>query len=221
MKTHLAAIAAILSLCFLVSCTGIGGLSASLGMKREYSVEDITASVASGSEEWLQLYDMLHMLTVDSTEIEEFDSMKTSSESCRDSLLNYMYGRYYEKYAGNLDRIEEIIEKYPEYNIIAAIPQSDFEALMYKYFGGSVKITHKSSELFTYLKGGNVYIPVSAPIESGVDITLNSAYKTENTYRLSFTVSSDVSSSDYYAILVRREDSSCYFDSVYKATLQS
>ena len=202
----------------LTSCAPLDALSSSLGLDADnYVAEEINGTVDEGSEEWNELSDMLSVLTVDSTEIPEFDSMKTSSETCRDSLLNYIYGRNYEKYAGNLDLIGPLSEKHPEYTIIAAIPQSDFEAEMYRFFGGTVKVTHKSSKLFEYLGDGGAYIPVTAPIEGGVDIVLTQAYETENTYRLLFTVSCDDSSFDYRALVIKREDGTKYFNSVFKA----
>ena len=207
-------------LLFLTSCAPLGALSSSLGLDADdYSVEEVRTVLTEESEKWGELSDMLSVLTLDSTEIAEFDSMKTSSETCRDSLLNYMYGHNYEKYAGNTALIDKLSEKYPEYTIIAAIPQGDFEAEMYRCFGGSVKITHRSGELFRYLEGGSVYLPVTAPIDGGIDIKLTKAAETEHTYRLSFTVSGRDTSADYHyrAIVIKREDGTMYFKSVYKS----
>ena len=193
----------------LTSCTSLFNTS-------DYSLEDITGSVPSDNEIFAELQDMLGMLTVNSADIPEFDSMKEAMSLFRDSLLNYMSGKNYSKYAGNSALIEKVSEEYPELDIIEVIPTSEFESEMYRAFGGNVKITHEDGKLFTYLDRADVYIPVTGPVDGGVDIILNEVNETENTYRLSFTCSTGEVSVDYFAVVVKREDGTCYFDAVVK-----
>ena len=210
-KFRIAVCIALVLVCVLclASCTSLFDSS-------DYSLEDVTGTVPPDSELFEELEDMLGMLTVNSADIPEFDSMKEAIALFRDSLLNYMSGKNYAKYAGNSALIDKVSEKYPELEVIEVIPMLEFESEMYRYFGGSVKITHKDGKIFRYLPDADVYVPMTGPIDSGVDIVLSEVNETENTYRLSFTCSTDEVSVDYFAIVVKREDGTCYFDAVVK-----
>ena len=198
-----------LAMCLLaVSCADSG--------ESEYLAEEMTGKLEEGTDEWNSLEDMLPMLTVDSIEIPEFDSMHESINLFRDSVLNYLSCKNYRRYAGNSELLETLREEYPGLDPISAISKNEFEAEMYRAFGGKVKITHESTKLFTYLDRSYVYVPVTAPIEGGIDFTLLSAEETENTYRIEFAVTEDKNSSDYFAMLIKREDGSCYFSMVVK-----
>ncbi|MCQ2456188.1 MAG: hypothetical protein MJ096_02420 [Clostridia bacterium] len=186
------------------------------GSAKDYMGEEVTGEVARDSALWRELEDMLCMLTVNSAELPEFDSMSDSVELCHDSLLNYMFGRGYSKYSGDHDMIEKIEKYYPGYDVICAIPQADFESEMYRCFGGSVKITHRSSTLFRYLEAAEVYVPVTAPISGEVDIVLDTAEETKSSYRLTFTCSAGEKKLGYCAVLVKRDDGTFYFDAVLK-----
>lgn len=193
---------------FLSACAGEDGTA--------YISEEVTAEIEQGSETWNELSEMLGMLTVDSTEIPQFDSMKESVGYFRDSVLNYLCCKNYRKYAGNAELLGEINEKYPGMDAIAAISADEFEAEMYRTFGGNVKITHRSTTLFTYLEKADVYVPITSPIEKGCDLTLVSAEETKNTYRVEFEASSDGVVSRYFTLLIKREDGSCYYSMLLK-----
>lgn len=193
----------------LSSCASLFGTS-------DYSLEDVTGTVSPDSAVFEELEDMLGMLTVNSADIPEFDSMKDAIDLFRDSLLNYMAGKNYSKYAGNSALIDMVAEKYPELEVIEVIPMLEFESEMYRYFGGSVKITHKDGRLFRYLDDADVYVAVTGPVDSGVDIELTEVQETANTYRLSFACSTDEVSIDYFAVVVKRDDGTLYFDAVVK-----
>lgn len=195
-------------LALLTSCDGDDGAA--------YLSEETVSVIEEGSETWDMLSDMLGMLTVDSTEIPEFNSMKESVGYFRDSLLNYLCCKNYRKYAGNADLLREINEKYPGMDAIAAISADEFEAEMYRAFGGNVKITHRSTTLFTYLEKADVYVPITSPIEKGCDLTLVSAEETKNTYRVELEASSDGVVSRYFTLLIKREDGSCYYSMLLK-----
>ncbi len=176
-----------------------------------YIAEDVVASVEKGSETWTEIEDMLRMLAVDSANIPEFDGAKEATRLFRDSLLNYMCCSSYRKYAGNSQILDKINEENPGIDATSAVSAAEFEHSMYRVFGGNVKIVHESTELFTYLKGSSVYVPITAPIEGGVDFELVSASETENTYRLEFVTEADEYSASYFALLMKREDGTCYF----------
>ena len=180
----------------------------------DYSIESVTGVVKADSETYAQLYDMLGMLTVDSIVIPEFDNMKDAIGLFRDSVLNYMLGKNYARYAGNAKLIAKITEKHPDIDVIAAIPANELESIVYRNFGGSVKIVHESGKLFKYLKSADAYIPVTAPVNGGVDIRLTEILETENTYRLRFCCSADEKKLEYFALAVKRDDGSCYFDAL-------
>lgn len=207
-KKVLAAAVLLAALLSLLSCNSATG--------GNYSVEEVTGVVLADSDTFAMLSEMLGMLTFDSAEIPEFDNMKDAIGLFRDSVLNYMSGTSYAKYAGNSALIEKVNEKYPGLNVIEVIPADDFESVMYRYFGGSVKITHAGGRIFRYLDAADAYIPVTAPINGGVDMTLKEVLETENTYRLTFTCSTDEFAVDYYALVIKRDDGSCYFSALFK-----
>ena len=207
-KKVLAAAVLLAALLSLLSCNSATG--------GNYSVEEVTGVVLADSDTFAMLSEMLGMLTFDSAEIPDFDNMKDAIGLFRDSVLNYMSGTSYAKYAGNSALIEKVNEKYPGLNVIEVIPADDFESVMYRYFGGSVKITHASGRIFRYLDAADAYIPVTAPINGGVDMTLKEVLETENTYRLTFTCSTDESVTEYYALVIKRDDGSCYFNALVK-----
>lgn len=176
-----------------------------------YLAEETVARVEEGSDAWKNISDMILALSVDSASLPEFDSEREASELFRDSTLNYMCCKSYRKYAGDSERLGDIKTQGVGGEVIAAVPADEFEALMYRYFGGRVKTVHKSTALFTYLKDEKVYVPVTAPIEGGYDVNVTSVEETENTYRVSFDCSADGYLASYFALLIKREDGSCYF----------
>ena len=181
-----------------------------------YIAEDVISSVEKDSEKWAEIEDMLGMLTVDSADIPEFDGTKEAFGLFRDSLLNHMCCSSYRKYAGNSQVLDAINEENPGIDAIAAISASEFESSMYRVFGGNVKLTHVNTELFTYLKDSGVYVPVTSPIEGGVDFELLSVDETENTYRIEFRSSAGDYTGSYFALLIKRDDGSCYFNLLMK-----
>ncbi|MBR5446867.1 MAG: hypothetical protein IKV40_00425 [Clostridia bacterium] len=176
-----------------------------------YLAEDTVSHVEEGSDPWREIEDMLHALSVDSANLPEFDSEREAIELFRDSTLNYMCCKSYRKYAGHSDKLSAIETEVVGGEAIAAIPAAEFESLMYKYFGGKVKLTHKSTDLFNYMKEEKVYVPVTAPVVGGYDVKVTSVEETENTYRVSFECTADEFSAEYFALLIKREDGSKYF----------
>lgn len=195
----------------LAAVTCIGLCACANGGESEYLAEEVVGEVEKGSDEWEILEEMLRMLTVDSIDIPEFDTMRESINLFRDSVLNYLSCENYRRYAGNGELLAAIRDEYPGLDPISAISKNEFESEMYRVFGGKVKITHESTKLFTYLDRSYVYVPITVPIEGGIDFELLTAEETENTYRIEFTCSEDEAVADYFAMLIKREDGSCYF----------
>ena len=208
------AAALLLLMPMLFSCAVLDRFTSLIGYDTyDYMAEDVIGSVDKDSEVWLTLEGMLPMLTVSSAELPEFDGAAEAQSLCRDSLLNYMLDSRYSMYAGNAELISEVREKYPEYQLIAAIPKDDYESMMYRYFGGSSKINHGSTALFNYLDRAEAYVPVTSPIEGGVDFTMTSAMETEHSYRISFSASSGEGDRTlrYFALVIKRDDGTLYF----------
>lgn len=179
-----------------------------------YITEDIIREVPEGDPLREDVLGMLRMLSIDSADIPEFDTTKEALSLFRDSLLNYMCCENYRKYAGNSEQLAEINEKNPGLDVTAAIPAKEFESEMYRYFGGDVKIVHRSTALFTYLERSDVYVPVTAPIEAGYDAELTKLSESENSLRVEFACSANGRTKSYSALVVKREDGSMYFDAL-------
>ncbi len=193
------------------SCAVLDKFNSLIGLDTyDYMGEEIVGYLEEGSEEWTEVEEMLHMLAIDGVNLPEFDGAGEAHEAYRESLLNYMLNKSYSMYAGNPDTIDKIRKIYPEYEVIAAIPKNDFESAMYRYFGGSSKITHKSTTLFNYLTRAESYVPASSPI-GGVELKLISAAVTERSYRASFTVTVGDAVKEYFALIIRREDNTLFF----------
>lgn len=179
-----------------------------------YSHEEVVGVVEAGSETYRELTDKLGLLTLDSIELPEFEGSREAFGLFFDSVLNYMSGKNYARYAGNSALIDKVNEEYPDLDIIEAIPASEFEATMYESFGGSVKLSHSSGRLFRYLADADVYVPLTAPVNGGFDLAVHRILETENTYRIEFSLSMGEKSKGYLALAIKRADGSCYFETL-------
>ncbi len=216
MKRRLAALLAISFCLFASSCAARDTFLTLLGFDTyDYEGEEVTEVLETDGKEVKKLCEMLKTLSVNSPFVPEFENSADAVSVCRDSILNYMLCTSFAKYSGNTELINTAKEHYPELQIITVIPGEDFENFVYTYFGGNVKLSHKSSELFLYLDRADAYTAVSNPIESSVKTEVSLCEKTERTYRMTFkNVLGDIESPEYYAFIIRREDGSCYFKSI-------
>jgi len=124
----------------------------------------------------------------------------------------------YLKYSGNTDLIERAAREYPQYNITQIIPQIEFEATMYRYFGGNVKITHRDGGKFKYLSGIGAYISPIIPSPDILKTEITYIGETEKTYRVKFHVHSDIARSDeYFALIIKRDDGTLYIKKLLKS----
>ncbi len=208
-------LAAFLLAAFLVSCRAAHEMTDALGIgEREYGGEAVVGTVPLDGEIADEIRSMIKMLSVDSVKLPKFDNMKDAVTKCHDSLLNYMLYTDYAKYAGNPDLLEDAEREYPDLGVSQIIPASEFESMMYRYFGGNVKISHGDSRAFKYLSRIAAYIPVGRPISDAYDVNLLSIDETEHTYRTSFECSNGKMTLRYDAVIVKRDDGTFYFSSV-------
>lgn len=203
------AAAVLLSAALLSSCA----LMDKLGFDTyDYMSEEITATHGTDSETAEALLPMLSILITDSVELPPFETMGQAIDLYRDAVLRHMLETEYSKYSGNLDLMEKASEAYPEYQITQMIPADDFEATMYEYFGGSVKITHRDSTFFKYLKKVEAYICNMVPENSGIVPEILALDETEKTYRASFRCTDgEKQGGEYFALIIKREDGTHYF----------
>jgi len=183
----------------------------------DYMQEAVTGTCDTTGETAQMLMEMLEILTASSANLSEFTNMSQAINAYRDSVLTYMLRTEYARYSGNQTLITEAIKEYPEYQITQIIPAREFEATMYRYFGGSVKISHKNGQVFRYLSKVNAYISSVTPVAGECEIILNTIEETEKTYRVYFAVDSggDVVQ-EYFALVIKREDGTHYFKQLSK-----
>jgi len=175
----------------------------------DYMSESVHTTHETDSEIARELAEMIRILTPALT---PFDSMNEAIPAYRDQVLSYMLETEYARYSGNMTLIEKAAKAYPEYQITQIIPASDFEATMYRYFGGSVKITHKDGSRFRYLRKVGAYISAATPRTNNSTVHILSAEETEKTYRVQFTVSAeDILSPTYFVLIIKRTDGTLYF----------
>ncbi len=199
----------------LFGCSTLTTLLDKLGFDTyDYSSETVHTTHDPTGELAQTLCEMLRILT---PELVEFDSMGEAIAAYRDPVLTHMLETEYARYSGNMELIAEAAQSYPEYQITQIIPAADFEATMYRYFGGSVKISHKDGQLFRYLKKVEAYISPSAPAPDNCVISILTIAETMKTYRVRFTVTQgDVTSSPYFALIIKRDDGTTYFKQLYR-----
>jgi len=217
MKKTVAAIVVLLSL-FLTSCSLGDAFLSAIGFDTyDYEGEEVKAVLDADSEEVKTLSEMIKMLSVNNPTLPEFSSSGEAVDECRDAILNYMLCTGFAKYMGNVELIEMAQEKYPELRLMTVIPAEDFENFVYTYFGGNAKVSHRDSELFTYLDKAEAYTAVTVPIESEITVNFVKCEKTEKTYRFSFSCTlGEVTSPVYDALIVNRSDGSSYFKTLQK-----
>lgn len=201
-------IALILCLCSLTSCQ----LADKLGFDTyDYMSEAVITTYENDSEKAAELEEFLQILITDSSVLKTFDNMNDAIKEYRDAVLTYMLDTGYSKYSGNTELITKAAQEYPEYNITQIIPEREFEATMYRYFGGNVMITHKDGARFKYLSKVGAYISPVTPTSSGLTADITSLSETDKTYRVKFKVSSkEITSDEYFALIIKRDDGTLY-----------
>ncbi len=200
---------------FMTSC----GIIDRLGFDTyDYMSEPITKVHETDGEKAELIIGLLDVIVTDSTSLSMFERMNEAINAYRDTVLLYMLETEYSKYSGNTDLIAKAMKEYPEYTISQIIPVSDFEATMYRYFGGSVKITHKDGARFKYLSKIGAYISPTTTESEQFYAELTELSETEKTYRVKFIVTNgEVKSGEYFALIIKRDDGTLYFKKVLAA----
>ncbi|MBR4071264.1 MAG: hypothetical protein IKK26_01755 [Clostridia bacterium] len=218
MKKIIVVLLLIASVLSLSSCSVTNEFLARLGFDtHDYEGEAVVETYDNESEQTEKIREMVRTLSINSPHIPTFDGSKDAVSKCRDSLLNYMLNTQYSKYTGNLDLLDKAIEQYPYLKVATVIPAEDFEDEAYRYFGGKQKVQNQSGNLFTYLDKVSAYTTVTTPVESKINIECISLEETLNTFRFKFRCSlGEETSDDYFALIIKRADGSCYFKYVEK-----
>ncbi len=198
----------------LTSC----GLLDRLGFDTyDYMSESVTKTHDASGETAEMLEELLMILVTDSSVLPTFGNMAEAITNYRDAVLEHLLANNYAKYSGNAKLIERAMKEYPEYQITQVIPELEFEAMMYRCFGGDVMISHEDGNKFRYLPGAAVYIPMLAIADPGYTADVTSLAETEKTYRVRFKVTSEpdengntVVSEEYFALVIKREDGTLY-----------
>ena len=181
----------------------------------DYMGEKVTGTHDTNGECAEMIAGILDVLITDKTSLPTFDKMGDAINEYRDAVLMYMLKEGYAKYSGNTELIAKAEAAYPEYTISQIIPVSEFEATMYRYFGGNVKITHKDGERFKYLPKVSAYISPAVTESAELAPEITEIYETEKTYRVRFRVLSttpgSASSEEYFALIIKRDDGTLYF----------
>lgn len=218
MKRIIVVLMLVCAMAALSSCSVKNEFLATLGFDtHDYEGEAVIQTYDGESEKAEEMREMIRTLSVNSPYIPTFDGSKDAVSKCRDSLLNYMLNTQYTKYTGNLDLLDKAIEEYPYLKVATVIPAEDFEDEAYRYFGGKQKVQNESGNLFTYLDKVSAYTTVTTPVESKIEIECIALEETINTFRFKFRCSlGDEISEDYFALIIKRADESCYFKYVEK-----
>lgn len=213
-KTRL--IALTLSLVLLTSC----GILDKLGFDTyDYMSESVTVTHNPDSEIAAVLAGVLDVLITDSPELVTFTNMGDAIKAYRDAVLDYMLETGYARYSGNTQMIAKAAQVYPEYSITQIVPEEEFEATMYRYFGGDVMISHKDGSRFRYLEKVGAYTSTLPLTPGGYRPEISAVSETEKTYRVWFSVvSEDVRSDDYFALIIKREDGTLYIKKLLHAS---
>ena len=216
-KIILAAVTAALGLMLLTSCRLIDKLGFDT---YDYMSESVTSTHGTEGELADELGGLVGILITDSPTLETFTDMGGAIKNYRDEVLTYMLETGYSKYPGNTALIEEAEEEYPQYHITQIIPESEFEATMYRVFGGSVKLTHKSSERFEYLDRVGAYISPVMFDKSDLSADITYIGETDKTYRVRFYVAADGErlSDEYFALIIKRDDGTLYIKKLLKSS---
>ena len=129
----------------------------------------------------------------------------------RDAILNDMLRDEYSRYTGNRQALDAVAKNYPYLSAATLISKSDFENVVFRYFGGTT-VSHKSGDAFSYLSRSGYYTSPVQARECLAEVNVLELYETENTYRMHFTLTAQGETSDVYtAVFVKRSDGSCYW----------
>ncbi len=200
----------------LTSCS----LTDKLGFDTYDYMSESIVSVHDIHDETAEIYEMLEVLVSDKTVLaclRQYERCHTGIQGR--AVLMFMLESGYAKYSGNTELIEKAEKsfipntRYPRYS------RANLKPMMYLYFGGNVKITHRDGDRFKYLPKVGAYISPSVTESAKPETEITYLAETEKTYRVRFKVctSKDSEDEEYFALIIKREDGTLYFKKLLKS----
>lgn len=200
----------------LLSCSGEGKLYNSIMSAfgfdmNDYEAEAVIRVLNPDDEGYDDIVKVIGILTLDSAHIAPFENPRDAAAGNRDAILNYMINTSYAAYSGNSELLEEASREYPQYNITTLVPEGDFESTVYRWFGGNSSVKHESTVRYIYLSRVSAYTSTGQPLPVTVSVKINNCVETENTYRVSFTLTDEAGDTESYtSMIMKREDETIY-----------
>lgn len=198
---------------FLCSCQSsiYDGICELFGIDNtDYASEEASAVLSVDDDTVRSLADSAKIVCFTDTII-TFDSFSDAASDYVDVVLNYLSGTFYSKYSANKSMMDKFSAEYPELNVSALIPVSDYENTVYTYFGGKRKAIVKSTAMYSYLNKIDAFILVGQIPEHNIEYTVFEATETENTYRLTVSFTKNGTSAGIYDIIfIKRESGEPY-----------
>ena len=177
---------------FLVSCMAGSGVLFAGGIFLDVTAENeerVTREWKTESELALRLSDTVAGTLSSMREIPAFTSAGTGAERTREGMLLGMLSDAYAAYVGNRSYIARAEEAYPNTNFLVLIPAADLEARAERIFGCG--ISHGDAGAFVYLDRVGMYTTAAPYLASRAQITPLKLVETENTYRMTFSLSGE------------------------------
>ena len=202
---------------FLVSCAAGSGplwVRGFLGYDlKNYQIEPPVETLSNDGEESATLCGMVELLLGNTAELSSFSGSTRAVKLYREQLLVAMLRQHYSLYNCNAELARAAKAAYPYRTLCTLIPKEDFEAFVFRNFGGS-RVSHKSGELFEYLAKIGCYTSPVQVQNGSAKITVKELFRTEHTYRMYFTLTAGEKSRSYVAVFLMRQDGSSYFYSL-------
>ncbi len=203
----------IISTLFLCSCRGglYDSVCALLGIDNtDYAKEAVISDIGPDGEYAVYLAN-LSCIVCYGDGIITFDSFSDRSVDYIDVVLNYLAGTFYSRYSADKAMFDKFSKEYPELNVNALIPLSDYENTVYTYFGGTRKAPVRSTAMYSYLDKIDAFVLVGQTPDHDIGYIIREAAETENTYRLTLDfIKNNVSAGTYDVIFRKRDEGEPY-----------
>lgn len=198
----------IISTLFLCSCQGsfYDGVCALLGIDNTDYAKEAVVSALEVDGEYAEYLAGLSCIVCYGDSIITFDSFSDKSVDYIDVVLNYLAGTFYSRYSADKDLLTKFSEQYPELNVNALIPLSDYENTVYAYFGGTRKAPVRSTAMYSYLDKIDAFVLVDQTPDYDIGYIIREAAETENTYRLTIDFIKNNASAGTYDVIFKKRD---------------
>ena len=193
---------------FLCSCQGgfYDGVCRILGIDNtDYSAEEAVSAYAADDELAVSLANAASIVCYGDSVI-TFDSFSDVASDYVDITLNYLAGTFYSRYSADKAMLTKFSAEYPELNVNALIPLSDYENTVYTYFGGTRKATVKSTAMYSYLDKIDAFVLVGQTPDYDIEYIIHEVKETENTYRLTVSFTKNNVFSGTYDFIFKKRD---------------